>query len=116
MLDWKAIAMSLKFLGKSTTGNQSPTLYLGDNSYIVQGWRVPDRPDLVEIPHALLAYLEAGTCLGVLLTDTGHGTFTLTGTPIADPAILAEMDIPDHEASVEVPVGQEIRPDVVASR
>ncbi|MFB8004236.1 hypothetical protein [Nocardia sp. NPDC056000] len=75
-----------------------------------------DHPDLIEIPHALLAYLEAGTCLGVVLTDTGHGTFTLTGEPILDPDVLAEMDIPDHEAGVKVPVGQEIRPDVAASR
>ncbi|MFI9508885.1 hypothetical protein [Nocardia sp. NPDC052566] len=109
--------MRLKFLGKNTTGTQSPTLYITDRgTYVVQGWRTLDHPGVIEIPHPLLAFLEPGTCLGATLTDTGHGTFTLSGEPVTDPETLGQMDLPAYEAGVEVPVGQEIRPDAVASR
>jgi hypothetical protein len=109
--------MRLRFLGKNTTGTQSPTLYATDrNTLVVQGWKVEGHHDRVEIPHPLLGYLEKGTCLGTLLQDSGHGTFTLRGEPVTDPEALAQMDIPDHELSVEVPVGQEIRPDASSSR
>lgn len=109
--------MKIRFLGKSTNGGQSPTLYLTDrNTYIVQGWKVKGRNDVLEIPHTLLAFLTPGTCLGVLLQDTGHGTFLLFGKVVTDPEALAEMDIPDHETCFEVPVGQEIRQDAIAAR
>lgn len=108
--------MRLTFLGKSTQNGQSPTLYASDReTYVVQGWRT-DRDQHVEIPHQLLTFLEPGTCLGARLHDTGHGTFTLTGEVVTDPETLSQMDLPDHEASVEVPVGQEIRPDAPAPR
>lgn len=54
---------------------------------------------------------EAGTCLGALLHDTGHGTFLLTGDPVTDPAALAQMRLPGHESAVEVGVGVERRGD-----
>jgi hypothetical protein len=109
--------MQIRFLGKSTNGGHSPTLYLTDrNTYIVQGWKVDGRDDVLEIPHALLAFLEPGTCLGVLLQDTGHGTFLLPGKPVTDPEALSHMDMPDHETCFEVPVGQEIRRDAAAAR
>lgn len=104
--------MQIRFLGKNTNGGNSPTLYLTDRgTYIVQGWRVPGHDDQVEISHPLLAFLEPGTCLGVLLQDTGHGTFILSGELVTDPDVLAEMNIPDHETCIEVPLGQEIRGD-----
>ncbi|SNY83834.1 hypothetical protein SAMN04244553_3569 [Nocardia amikacinitolerans] len=109
--------MRLRFLGKNTQGEHSPTLYASDrDTYVVQGWRVPDHPELIEIPHPLLAYLEPGTCLGTLLTDTGHGTFTLTGTEVSDPEALGQMDIPDYESCVEVARGKEIRRDAPSDR
>ncbi|WP_084514448.1 hypothetical protein [Nocardia acidivorans] len=105
--------MLLQFLGKNTQGNHSPTLWASDrDTYVTQGWRVPGQPELIEIPHPLLAYLRPGTCLGTLLHDTGHGTFTLTGEPVTDPEALAQMDLPPHERAIEVPVGKEIRRDV----
>jgi HD superfamily phosphohydrolase len=108
--------MQLRFLGKSTNGGHSPTLYATDrSSYVVQGWKIEGHEDQIEIPHPLLAYLEKGTCLGALLHDTGHGTFTLSGEPVTDPEALAQMDLPGHETSVEVPVGQEIRRDAAPS-
>lgn len=108
--------MRLTFLGKNTTGTQSPTLYASDRgTYVVQGWRT-SQPDQIEIPHPLLAYLEPGTCLGALLKDTGHGTFTLEGEPVIDTEALEQMSLPDHETSVEVPKEKEIRPDASASR
>ncbi|MFI6998750.1 hypothetical protein [Nocardia sp. NPDC050175] len=109
--------MKLWFLGNNTNKNGCPSLFLTDRgTYIVQGWRVRGRSDVLEIPHPLLAYLEPGTCLGVLLQDTGHGTFLLSGDVVTDPEALSQMDIPDHETCFEVPVGQEIRGDAALTR
>jgi hypothetical protein len=101
--------MRLRFLGKSTQGGGSPTLYSTDReTYVVQGWRVVDALDRVEIPHRLLAHLEAGTYLGARLVDTGRGSFTLSGTPVTDAEACAQMDVPGHETCVEVPQGKEV--------
>jgi hypothetical protein len=57
--------MALRFLGKDpgSPSGGSPTLYYddGDDTYVVQGWKV------------------------------------------TDPAVLAQMDIPDHETVVRIP-------------
>ncbi|WP_245548741.1 hypothetical protein [Nocardia exalbida] len=58
----------------------------------------------------LLGFLEPGTCLGTKLTDTGRGTFTLSGTPVTDSGALQQMNLPDHETAIEVAKGKEIRP------
>lgn len=62
--------MKLTFLGTSSNGGQSPTLYATDrDTYVVQGWRVldsdalaamniPEHETCVEIPKDLMAYLE----------------------------------------------------------
>ncbi|WP_194816943.1 hypothetical protein [Nocardia sp. XZ_19_385] len=106
--------MQLRFLGKNTGQGQSPTLYASDRkTYVLQGWRT-DQDGTVEIPHQLLGYLEWGTFLDSPLSDTGRGTFLVTGNQITDPDTLAQMDIPDHEAGIEIPKGQEIRPDATA--
>lgn len=62
--------MKLTFLGKETTGDQSPTLFATDrDTYVVQGWKitdpealealkdVPDHETYVEIPAALMQHL-----------------------------------------------------------
>lgn len=101
--------MRLRFLGKATQGGGSPTLYATDRAtYVVQGWKVTGAVDQVEIPQRLLAHLQAGTCLGVRLEDTGRGSFTLTGAAVRDSEALAQMDIPNHETCVEVPQGKEV--------
>ncbi|UGT61403.1 hypothetical protein [Nocardia asteroides] len=79
----------------------------------MQGWKTPT-VDRIEIPHRLLAFAEPGTCL-TGLHDIGHGTFVLSGVPVDDPEALALMQIPGHEA-VEIPVGEEVRPDAPARR
>ncbi|WP_067479021.1 hypothetical protein [Nocardia amamiensis] len=105
--------MKLRFLGKNTRNNGSPTLWASDrNTYVVLGWDVLGKDSRhIEIPHPLLAYLERGTCLGTLLRDSGHGTFYLEGEPVTDPAALAVIKSPAGERSIEVPMGKEIRPD-----
>lgn len=101
--------MRLRFLGKTTQGGGSPTLYATDRAtYVVQGWKVTGAVDQVELPQRLLAHLLPGTCLGVRLEDTGHGSFTLTGDAVCDGEALAQMDIPGHETCVEVPQGEEV--------
>lgn len=65
---------------------------------------------VIEIPHMLLGFLEYGTYLGTPLTDTGRGTFTLSGSPVTDLEALQQMNLPGHETAIEVPIGKEIRP------
>lgn len=105
--------MRLTFLGKSTQGGGSPTLYATDRgTYVVQGWKVTDQPaNLVEIPESLLKHLLPGTELGVTLRATGRrwrgdsgecDTYTLSGRMITDVDTLEQMNIPRHESCVEV--------------
>ncbi len=95
--------MQLTLLGKSTQGGGSPTLFATDRqTYVVQGWRLPDDEASVEIPKRLLTYLEADTGLGTPLTDTGRDSYILSGASVTDPEALSQMDIPGHETCVEV--------------
>ena len=100
----------MRFLGKSTQGGGSPTLYATDRgSYVVQGWRVPGSGDRIEIPHRLLGHAEPDTYLGASLTDTGRGSFLLSGRAVTDRETLSQMDVPGHEAVVEVPKELDVR-------
>ncbi|MFJ1455132.1 hypothetical protein [Nocardia sp. N2S4-5] len=56
----------------------------------------------MEIPHLLTGFAEPGTFIGATMTDTGRGTFTLTGTPVTDSETLAQMDIYPDETVIEV--------------
>lgn len=95
--------MQLTFLGKSTQGGGSPTLYATDrDTYVVQGWRVPGRETSVEIPMCLLEYVEANTTLAVTLTSTEQGTYVVSGAAVSDIEALGQMDIPGHETCIEV--------------
>ncbi|MFB9304917.1 hypothetical protein [Kibdelosporangium philippinense] len=102
--------MRLTFLGKETQGGGSPTLFATDRgTYVVQGWKVAGQSDdNIEIPQRLLAHLEPHTYLGATLSDSGRGTFFLSGAPVTDAEALSRMDIPGHEASVEVPKHKEV--------
>jgi hypothetical protein len=106
--------MKVRFIGGESGGDGSPRLYASDReTLVVQGWKT-DSDDRIEIPHRLLAYSEPGTCL-VGLTDTGHGTFILSGKPVVDPEALEQMKVPAHETAVEIPIGQEVRPDAATA-
>lgn len=103
--------MRLTFLGKETQGGGSPTLYETDrNSCVVQGWKVPGRPATVEIPESLLQHLRPDTVLAQPLHPTGRrwrgdsgecATFNVSGAVLEDEA-LALLDVPGHEACIEV--------------
>jgi hypothetical protein len=95
--------MQLRFLGKQTQGGGSPTLFATDrDTYVVQGWKVPDDTTSIEIPARLLRHLEQGTRLGVPLHDTGRDSYILSGAAVTDLEALSQMDIPGHESCVEV--------------
>lgn len=96
--------MRLHFLGKGDSqGGGCPSLYTSENdTYVVQGWKT-DSPETIEIPHRLLGFAVPDTFFGATMTDTGRGTFTLSGVPIVDPETLAQMDIYPNETCVEVP-------------
>jgi hypothetical protein len=101
--------MRLTFLGKSTQGGGSPTLFATDrNTYVVQGWRVEGQDGSVEIPHRLLQYVQPGTYVGALMADTGRGSFVLSGQAISDEEVLSQMGIPGHETCVEVLKKEEV--------
>ncbi|WP_245720889.1 hypothetical protein [Nocardia pseudovaccinii] len=95
--------MRLQFLGKGgTEGGGCPSLYATDRgTYICQGWRT-STPERIEIPHLLLGFAEPDTFIGAAMTDTGRGTFTLSGAPVVDAEALAQMDIYPDETCVEV--------------
>lgn len=97
--------MLLKFLGKGGSGDgECPTLYATDTgTYVVVGWKTKT-PGTVEIPHLLLGFAEPDTFVGAAMSDTGRGTFLISGQPVTDPETVAKMDMEPHETAVEVPM------------
>jgi hypothetical protein len=95
--------MRLYFLGKGgSEGGGCPSLYFTDrDTYVVQGWQT-DKPDTVEIPQLLLGFVQPETFVGAAMTDTGRGTFALSGAPVTDGEALAQMDIYPNETAIEV--------------
>ncbi|WP_330181186.1 hypothetical protein OHB26_33135 [Nocardia sp. NBC_01503] len=96
--------MNLRFLGRGGSDSGGcPSLYATDHdTYLVQGWET-DRPGTVEIPHLLTGFAEPGTFLGSTLTDTGRGTFSVSGRPVIDPDVLELLTLADNETAIEVP-------------
>ncbi|WP_280397455.1 hypothetical protein [Nocardia carnea] len=94
----------LRFLGKGGSPSSGcPTLYAAEpNGYLVQGW-VTDTPGTVEVPHLLTGFAEPDTYIGATMTDTGRGTFRLSGTPVTDPETLAQLTLADDETPILVP-------------
>ena len=113
--------MRLRFLGKESTPDESPTLYATDqDSYVVQGWivtdkailarhDVPDDETLVEVPPSLFNHLvadgltgEVAHVLPPIVDIASNGNFIVQGARISDLATLGQMGIPDHETCVHV--------------
>ncbi len=96
--------MQLRFLGRGGSQvNDCPTLYATDQgSYVATGWRT-GTSETIEIPHLLMGFAEPHTFIGTALTETGRGTFTLSGRPITDDKTLSRLDLADDEAAIEVP-------------
>ncbi|MBT8228532.1 MAG: hypothetical protein HKP61_00895 [Dactylosporangium sp.] len=114
--------MRLTFLGKATTGGQSPTLYATDQeSYVVQGWimsdgdlvsglGLPAGESVVEVPPRLMGYLandglpgEVTTIAPPVVYVNEKGNYLVRGREVREAEVLSQMDIPDHESCVEVP-------------
>jgi hypothetical protein len=109
--------MPLTFLGKDTKDDGSPTLYLTEHgTYLIQGWIVTDMSvlawfelaegeTLVEVPKKLMSHLPRGAAVpseSDVVLDTGN-TYVFQGPRVVDPAVLAQLDLPDHETVIEVP-------------
>ncbi|AXK88646.1 hypothetical protein SAMN05421776_10811 [Nocardia farcinica] len=96
--------MLLTFLGKGGSSDRDcPTLYATDRgTYLVQGW-ITDTAGVVEIPHLLPGFAEHDTYIGATMTDTGRGTFTLSGRPITDAETLGQLTLAADETAIEVP-------------
>lgn len=113
--------MKLRFLGKNSTPDDSPTLYATDqDSYVVQGWlvtdpailarlTVPDDDTLVEVPAALLDHLgldgldgKVTNVVPPIVGVTLEGNYIIQGKRATDAEVLSQMSIPDHETCVHV--------------
>ncbi|MGH3925041.1 MAG: hypothetical protein ACRDTT_19630, partial [Pseudonocardiaceae bacterium] len=96
--------MELRFLGKETTGGQSPTLYATDQgSYLVQGWIVTDADilamldlaedeTLVEVYARLMTHLANDGLSGEVTHEVypivhvrENGRYILRGKRVTDP-------------------------------
>src|SRR6266511_4043611 len=76
--------MQLTFLGKETSGGQSPTLYATDRwTYVVQGWivtdpvilsllKLSDDETVVEVPARLMAHLTKDGLAGEVINHEGY--------------------------------------------
>ncbi|MEC3915424.1 hypothetical protein [Nocardia sp. CDC160] len=96
--------MLLKFLGKGGSGDgECPSLYATDTStYVVVGWKT-ETPGTVEIPHLLLGFAEPDTFVGATMTDTGRGTFLVSGRPVTDLETVVRLAMEADETAIEVP-------------
>jgi hypothetical protein len=113
--------VKLRFLGKESTPDDSPTLYATDqDSYVIQGWivadpgilarhTVPDDETLVEIPPRLLAYLAVDGLDGAvthvippIVEVTDSGNYIVQGKRVNDAATLGQMRIPENESCVHI--------------
>lgn len=96
--------MEIKLLGKGgSEANGCPALYATDHgSYLAIGWTT-DEAATIEIPHLLTGFAEPRTFIGATMTDTGRGTFTVTGRPITDNETLIRLDLAEDESAVELP-------------
>jgi hypothetical protein len=109
------------FLGKSSDGGESPTLYATDDSYIIQGYTVNDAALLatldiaegqtvVEIYARLLDFLAEDGVTGAITSWASpivhvreNGNLIIQGTRLADIATRQRMALPDHEDAIDVP-------------
>ena len=113
--------VKLRFLGKDSTPDDSPTLYATDqDSYVIQGWIVTDATILarlavsddetvVEVPTALLDHLaldglhcEVTHVVAPIAGVTPGGNYIIQGKRVTDAEALSQMSIPGHETCVHI--------------
>jgi hypothetical protein len=113
--------MQMIFLGKSSDGGESPTLYATEDSYIVQGYLIGDAAlaatldlgadeTVVEIYARLLDFLADDGVTGnvtewappvVYVRDNGN--LIIRGVRLIDAAARRRMALPDTEDAIVVP-------------
>lgn len=95
---------SLRFLGRSgSPSGGCPALYETDpDAFVIVGW-MTGTAATVEIPHGLLGFAEQDRFVGVPLTDTGRGTFTLRGEPVTDQKTIMALKLEENETAIVVP-------------
>jgi hypothetical protein len=114
--------MRIRFLGKETSGGDSPTLYATDRqTYLVQGYKatdpeilakldIPQGETCVEIYARLLAHLSKDGLHGVVTSWVPpivhvmeNGNYLVQGPRFTDPEVRAKLALPDNEDCIEVP-------------
>lgn len=91
-------------LVRSSCGNgrTCPNINRSDrDTWVVQGWKVTGNQSVVEVPISLLPEVVAlGSRVGLEVTD--HETVLVTGIPVTDVEVLAELKLPSNEGAVEI--------------
>jgi hypothetical protein len=111
--------MQLVFLGKSSEGGESPTLYATDRHYIVQGYKVTDPALLTDMAEGEVAVEIYARLLDFLAEDpvTGppshwappvvhvkaDGNLVLIGERLTDADIRHRLALPEHEDAIVLP-------------
>ncbi|MCD0452487.1 hypothetical protein LO762_25360 [Actinocorallia sp. API 0066] len=114
--------MSIRFMGKVTSGGDSPTLWATEReTYIIQGYKITDPAvavlldisegeTCVEIYAMLLANLAKDGIFGVVRNMRApivhvlpNGNYIVRGRRLTDPDAREQMSMPDHEDAIEVP-------------
>jgi hypothetical protein len=115
-------SMQLTFLGKTSEGGDSPTLYATDrDSYIVQGYVVtdhellekldpPEGQTVVEVNAQLFRHLAkdgvTGTvtsCVPPIVHVGENSNYVVQGVRLVDQDARQQLALPEHEDAVEIP-------------
>lgn len=101
--------MRVTFIGGGSGDGGSPRLWQPDDQQriVIQGYRTGEDA-CVEIPHELLSFAVPGTRFPAF-EDTGCGTYLVRGDLVDDAEALEIMNIPGHEAAVEIALVQGAR-------
>lgn len=54
------------------------------------------------------SFLEPDTFIGAPMTDTGRGTFLVSGLPVTDDETLNQLDMADDEGVISVPKREDV--------
>lgn len=95
------LSMKLRLLGSGSDHGTCPAVYASDTGPLVVQGDITDRPGTVLVPHALLDWLEPGMQLPAEAV-AAPGMFLVSGRPLTDPEVLAQITLADHETAVVV--------------
>jgi hypothetical protein len=91
----------LRHVGSGSGHGSCPAVYAAETGELVIQGNITDRAGTVQVPHALLDWLEPGMKLPMEATDT-PGAFLVSGEQVTAPEVLAQLTLDDDETAVVV--------------